>query len=88
MDLLSATHTVVLFLGLPIVQLLIGEGRPGPFYHVNDVSVYLARQRGEGVPNRKNAFCACILHFEPEAVHSRNETTYMAHTLFCIPLAL
>ena len=25
-----------------------GGGRPGPFYHVNDVSVYLGRQRGEG----------------------------------------
>ena len=23
-------------------------GRPGPFYHVNDVSVYLGRQRGQG----------------------------------------
>ena len=25
-----------------------GGGRPGPFYHVNDVSVYLGRQRGQG----------------------------------------
>ena len=24
-----------------------GGGRPGIFYHVNDVSVYLGRQRGE-----------------------------------------
>lgn len=24
-----------------------GEERPGPFYHVNEVSVYLGRQRGE-----------------------------------------
>ena len=23
-----------------------GGGRAGPFYHVNDVSVYLGRQRG------------------------------------------
>ena len=22
--------------------------RPGPFYHVNDISVYLSRQRGRG----------------------------------------
>ena len=28
-----------------------GGGRPGPFYHVDDVSVYLDRQR---VPDRKN----------------------------------
>ena len=38
-------------------------GRPGPFYHVNDISVYLGRQRGGGVP-----FHACVLHFEPGAV--------------------
>ena len=25
-------------------------GRPGPFYHMNDVSVYLGRQLGEGSP--------------------------------------
>ena len=25
-------------------------GRPGPFYHVNDVSVYLGRQGGEWSP--------------------------------------
>ena len=25
-------------------------GRPGPFYDVNDVSVYLGRQRGKGSP--------------------------------------
>ena len=23
-----------------------GGGRPGPFYHVNDINVYLDRQRG------------------------------------------
>ena len=38
------------FPGLPTVQFLItcsmqkGGGRAGPFYHVNDVSVYLGRQ--------------------------------------------
>ena len=25
------------------------EGRPGPFYHVNGVSIYLGRQRGVGI---------------------------------------
>ena len=42
--------------GLPTVQFLIAiacsmqkqRGRPGPFYHVNDISVYLGRQRGGG----------------------------------------
>ena len=36
-----------------------GGERPGPFYHMNDVSVYLGRQRGGGVPNWKKVFCAC-----------------------------
>ena len=40
----------------------------GPFYHVNDVSVYLDRQRGGGIPDWKNAFCTCILHFKPGVV--------------------
>ena len=47
------------FPGLPTVQVLIAcgmqnWGMPGPFYHVNDVSVYLSRQRRGGVPHRKN----------------------------------
>ena len=51
------------FPGLPIIQFLIacsmqkwrkkGDGRPGPFYHVNDVSVYLGRQKGEGSPIKR-----------------------------------
>ena len=32
----------------------IGGGRPSPFYHVNDVSVYLGRQRGGRGPRQKN----------------------------------
>ena len=41
-----------LFPGLPTVQFLIAcsmekrRGRPGPFYHVNDPSVYLGNPRG------------------------------------------
>ena len=35
-----------------------GEGRPGPFYHVNGV---IGRQSGGGVAARKNAFRACVL---------------------------
>ena len=38
-----------------------GSGRPGPFYHMNDVSIYLGRQ-SVGVPNH-NPFCARVLHF-------------------------
>ena len=43
-----------------------GGRRPGPVYHVNDISVYLGRQRGVGeVPDRKDAFRGHILRFEP-----------------------
>ena len=31
---------------LPTISVLHREGRPGPFYHMNDVSVYLSRQKG------------------------------------------
>ena len=31
-------------------------GEPGPFYHINDVSVYQGRQRGGGVPRSRNTF--------------------------------
>ena len=34
-------------------------GRPGPFYHVNDVSVYLGRQRGGGGFLIKRILCVC-----------------------------
>ena len=37
-----------------------GEGL-GAFYHVNDVSVYLGRQRRGGVIDRKDAFHGCVL---------------------------
>ena len=60
------THTLWVnlasFPGLPTVQFLTAccmqnkGGRPDPFYHVNDVSVYLGRQRGGVVPDWKNAF--------------------------------
>ena len=43
-----------------------GGRRPGIFYHMNDVSVYLGRQRRGGVPDWENAFC--VLHFEPGVV--------------------
>ena len=35
-------------------------GRPGPFYHVNNISFYLGRQRGGGVPHRKNELKASL----------------------------
>ena len=34
-------------------------GRPGPFYHVNDIDVYLDKQRGEGHSNRESAHFLC-----------------------------
>ena len=52
---------VALFPGLPTVQFVVcknGGGRPGPFYHMNDVSVYLGGQRGS------NTFCRGVqTHF-------------------------
>ena len=50
---------LALFPGLPTVLFLIclqyakteGEGRSGPSYNVNDVRVYLGRQRERGVPD-------------------------------------
>ena len=49
-----------------------GGGRPGPFYHMNDISVYLSRQRGEGVPHLKNELeawssCFCLKYWRCEA---------------------
>ena len=38
------------------------------FYHVNDVSVYLGRQRGEGSPIETTHSTQVFFHFEPEAV--------------------
>ena len=50
--LLQHTTMVALFPALPTVQFLAecknGGGRPGPFYHMNDVSVYLGRRGGGG----------------------------------------
>ena len=37
-----------------------GGGRPGIFYHVNDISVYLGTQRGGGVIHRKNKLEASL----------------------------
>ena len=43
-----------------------GGERPGIIYHVNDVSVYLGRQRGGGVPRRKNELEAWSCSFCPK----------------------
>ena len=57
---MSKCGTIALFPGLPTVHFLIAcsmqKNGPGPFYHVNDVRVYLGRQRRGGVPNQKNTF--------------------------------
>ena len=49
----SCAVSLASFPGLPTVQFLIAcsmqkwRGKPGPFYHVNDVSVYLRREGEE-----------------------------------------
>ena len=58
---------ISLIQGLPTVQFFDhlqyanGGGRPGPFYHVNDISVYLGRQRGGGALKQKSVFHLHIL---------------------------
>ena len=49
-------------------------GRPGPFYHVNDASVYMGRQ--SGVPDRKNKLeplsCSfCPIHWSFQHLRSK-----------------
>ena len=56
-------HSPSSFWLLPVCK--NGRGRPGPFYQVNDISVYLGRQR---VSAQRSAFCACVLRFESGAV--------------------
>ena len=80
--------SVALFPGLPTVQFLIcnnGGRRPGILYHVNEVSVYLGRQRGGGIPHRKNAFCTHAFCFEPEAIrfslHERSKLQRLGQKL-------
>ena len=52
---LTMDCSLALFPGLPNVQFWLlavcknGWGRPGPFYHMNDISIYLGRQRGGGI---------------------------------------
>ena len=36
-------------------------GKPVSFYHVNDVIVYLGRQRGQGPPYNKNELEVCFV---------------------------
>ena len=43
-----------------------GEGGPSPFYHVNEVSVYLGRQRRGGVPDQKNDLEVLSCSFYPK----------------------
>ena len=58
----TSRHLLAFFPGLPTVEFLIclqyakmeGEGRSGPFYNGNDVSVYLGRQRERAVPDQMN----------------------------------
>ena len=56
-----------------IVQFLMaysmqrGGGRPGPFYHMNDV-LSTKVDREEGVPHSRNTFRAHVLHFQTGAI--------------------
>ena len=68
-----ATHSLI---PMPSHSLVCkhGGGRPGPFYCVNDVSVYLGRQK-------RGAFRGCVFWFESGVVHFhfaivRNSSTW------------
>ena len=79
-------HRLASFPGLPTIQFFdrlqyakTGGGRPGPFYYVNNVSVYLGRQRGGGVPRRNNELDAlscsfCPKHWSFECLQSGKHT--------------
>ena len=43
-----------------------GGGRPGPFYHVNDDSVYIGRQWGRRSPAKKNELESLSCSFCPK----------------------
>ena len=68
------------FPGLPTVQFLItcsmqnGGGRPGIFYHVNDVSVFLGRLRGGGVAHA--FFISNLERYVFRFVNVRNSSTW------------
>ena len=44
--------------------------RTGSFYHMNDVSVYLGRQRWGGVPGRKSKLEVFLVVSVPSAIVS------------------
>ena len=44
-----------------------GEGRPGPFYHVSDVSVYLSRQRRGEIPIERMSLRPYLIVSAPSA---------------------
>ena len=50
---------VALFPGLHIAN---GGVRPNPFYYVNNISVYLGRQRGGGSPIERMYFAFFVLN--------------------------
>ena len=54
--------------GMLTVCLNEGGRKSGLFYYMNDISVYLSRQRGGGVPNQKNTFYALVLRLEQGVV--------------------
>ena len=62
----GSSITIASFPGLPTVQFLIAcRGRPGIFYHVNDVSVYLGRQTEKDKEDKDEVkvcmyVCVCV----------------------------
>ena len=67
---ISLVFTLASFPVLPIVQFLIvcgmqkRRGRPGPFYHVNDISSTSVDRGGEGSLIEKTTFLSQVLELE------------------------
>ena len=72
-ELLNAWYHLASFRGLPTVHFWLlavcknGGGRPGIFYHVNDVSVYLGRQKGRGIPIKRTRLRPYLVDSAPSA---------------------
>ena len=66
------------------------EGRPGVIYHVNDVSVYLGRQRGgEGSPVKRMSYrpdltVSAPKHWSFECSQSEKRTALLAQNKECV----
>ena len=70
-----------------------GGGKPGPCYLVNDVTVYLGRQRWGGVPDQKNELEAlscsfCSIRFVSNVCEAKHVTPWFKTRNMCVKCVL